>query len=45
MNQQSTDRLVEIGRQGGSVDTNGMTSTQKQQTDAAVNKGKSEAGR
>ena len=33
------------GFRGGSVDTNGMSSQQKQQTDADVNKGKSDAAK
>lgn len=35
------DKCKEIGQNGGTVNTNGMTSTQKQAVDAAVNSGKS----
>ena len=36
----STDKAYEVGQRGGTVDTNGMSSQQKQAIDTAVNQGK-----
>lgn len=45
MDQREQQRLRQIGASGGTVNTNGMSSTQKQQTDAAINQGRQDANK
>lgn len=44
-NQQQTQSNIQTGRNGGYVDTTGMSSQDKQRTDREVNQGKRETNR